>query len=80
MHLYYYRDNNQKEIDLLIIDQDNIYPVEIKKSANPGKDAIKNLNIVEKFEMHSPNGIVICLTKDIHAIDDKNYMIPIEYI
>ena len=80
LHLYYYRDNNQKEIHLLIIDQDNIYPVEIKKSANPGKDAIKNFNIVEKLEMHSPNGIVICLTKDIHAIDDKNYMIPIEYI
>lgn len=80
LHLYYYRDNNQKEIDLLIIDQDNIYPVEIKKGANPGKDTIKNFNIVEKFNMRSPNGVVLCLTKDIHAIDEKNYMVPIEYI
>lgn len=80
LHLYYYRDNNQKEIDLLIINQDNIYPVEIKKGANPGKDAIKNFKIVEKFEMKSPNGIVICLSKDIHSIDEKNYIIPIEYI
>ena len=79
-HLYYYRDNNGKEIDLLIIHEDNIYPVEIKKGANPGKDAIKNFNIVDKFEMNSPNGIVICLSKDIHALDEKNYMIPIEYI
>ena len=79
-HLYYYRDNNEKEIDLLVIHEDNIYPVEIKKGANPGKDAIKNFNIVDKFEMKSPNGIVICLTKDIHAIDKKNYMVPIEYI
>lgn len=80
LHLYYYRDNNQKEIDLLIIDQDNIYPVEIKKGANPGKDAIKNFNVVEKLNMHSPNGVVLCLTKDIHAIDEKNYLVPIEYI
>ncbi len=80
VHLYYYRDNNQKEIDLLIIDQDKIYPVEIKKGANVGKEAIKNFDIVEKFEMKSPNGIVLCLTKDIHAIDANNYMIPIEYI
>ena len=80
LHLYYYRDNNQKEIDLLIVDQDNIYPVEIKKSANPGKDSIKNFDIVEKFEMNSPNGIVLCLSKEIHALDEKNYMIPIEYI
>lgn len=79
-HLYYYRDNNGKEIDLLVIYEDNIYPVEIKKGANPSKDAVKNFNIVERFEMNSPNGIVICLTKDIHAIDEKNYMIPIEFI
>lgn len=80
LHLYYYRDNNQKEIDLLIIDQDNIYPVEIKKSANPKKEAIKNFDIVKKFEMNSPNGIVLCLIKDIHALDEKNYIVPIEYI
>lgn len=80
LHLYYYRDNNQKEIDLIIIDQNNIYPVEIKKSANPSKDAIKNFDIMDKFEMNSPNGIVLCLSKDIHSFDEKNYMIPIEYI
>lgn len=79
-HLYYYRDNNGKEIDLLVIHEDNIYPVEIKKGANPDKDAIKNFDIVDRFEMHSPNGAVICLSKDIHAIDERNYMIPIEYI
>lgn len=79
-HLYYYRDNNGKEIDLLILYEDNIYPVEIKKNSNPDKDAIKNFDIVKKFEMNSPNGAVICLTKNIHPIDDKNYMIPIEYI
>ena len=80
LHLYYYRDNNQKEIDLLVVDQDMIYPVEIKKSANPGKEAIKNFDIVRKFEMNSPNGIVLCLTEKIHTIDENNYMIPIEYI
>jgi len=80
LHLYYYRDNNGREIDLLIIHEDKIYPVEIKKSANPGKSAIKNFYIVDKFEMNSPNGIVICLSKDIHVLDEKNYMIPIEYI
>lgn len=79
-HLYYYRDSNGKEIDLLVIYEDNIYPVEIKKGANPGKDAIKNFNVVEKFEMNSPNGIVLCLTQDIHPLDKNNYMIPIEYI
>ena len=80
LHLYYYRDNNGKEIDLLILHENTIYPVEIKKGANPGKESVKNFNVIENFEMNSPNGIVICLTKDIHAIDEKNYMIPLEYL
>lgn len=80
LHLYYYRDNNQKEVDLLILDQDKIYPVEIKKGANPGKEAIKNFDVLEKIKINSPNGVVLCLTENIHALDGKNYMIPIEYI
>lgn len=79
-HLYYYRDSNKKEIDLLVINGDNIYPVEIKKSANPGYDSIKNFDIVSKFEMKSPNGVVLCLTEDIHPLDENNYLVPIEYI
>lgn len=79
-HLYYYRDNYQKEIDLLINYNNVIYPVEIKKSANPGKDAIKNFDVANKFETQKGNGIVLCMTKDIVAYDDDNYMVPIEYI
>ena len=79
-HLYYYRDSNGREIDLLIVYENNIYPVEIKKNSNPKNDAISNFYIVNKFEMNSPNGIVLCMTKDIHPINDKNYLVPIEYI
>ncbi len=35
--LYYYRDKDKKEVDILI-DQDNtLYPIEIKKSTTPNK-------------------------------------------
>ena len=47
--LYYYRDTNQKEIDLLIFYDNTVYPIEIKKSANPGKIAVKNFDIVKKY-------------------------------
>jgi hypothetical protein len=79
-HLYYYRDNNQKEIDLLIMDNNKVYPVEIKKSSNPGKEAIKNFEVTKKFEMSIGNGIVLCLIKEIFALDENNYCVPIEYI
>ena len=79
-HLYYYRDNYQKELDLIINYNNVVYPIEIKKSANPGKDAIKNFDVINNFEMQNGNGIVLCMSKEIIAYDDNNYMVPIEYI
>lgn len=79
-HIYFYRDSKQKEIDLLITYNNIIYPIKIKKSSNPGKEAIKNFDVTKKFEMEVGNGIVLCLAKDIIAIDDNNYYVPIEYI
>lgn len=78
--LYYYRDANQKEIDLLIFYDNKVYPVEIKKSANPGKIAIKNFDVVKKFDAEVANGIVLCMMENIIAIDENNYYVPIEYI
>lgn len=79
-HLYFFRDNNQKEIDLLVMDNNIVYPIEIKKSSNPGHGAIKNFDVVDKFEMGRGNGIVLCLCKEITAIDENDYYVPIEYI
>ena len=79
-HLYYYRDSNGKEIDLLINYNNKIYPIEIKKSMNPKSSATKNFNVVEKFGIDIGNGGVICLTNELFPIDKSNYLIPIELI
>ena len=78
--LYYYRDTNQKEIDLLVFYDNKVYPVEIKKSANPGKTAIKNFDVVTKFGTEIGNGTILCMMENIIAIDDNNYYVPIEYV
>lgn len=79
-YLYYYRDNNGKEIDLLIIYDNTVYPIEIKKNYNPGKQTIKNFDIVNKFGINVGNGGVICLSKDIFPLDKQNNLIPIELL
>ena len=79
-YLYYYRDNNGKEIDLLIIKNNVVYPIEIKKSANPGKEAIKNFSVVKKFGLEVGTGGVICMKSEIFPIDRENNYIPIELI
>ncbi len=44
--LYFYRDTNQKEIDLLIEDGQTLYPVEIKMTANPNKRMAKAFDLL----------------------------------
>ncbi|MBQ8043744.1 MAG: ATP-binding protein [Clostridia bacterium] len=80
MRLYYYRDSNAKEIDLLIIYDNKVYPVEIKKSANPGKTAFKNFDVVDKFGLEVGDGLVLCMIDEIFAVEENKYFVPIEYI
>ena len=75
--LAYYRDNNGREIDLMIIENGTIYPIEIKKSADPGKDALKNFSVLDKLPDHTGEGVVICLSTMPYPLDSKNKIIPI---
>ncbi len=45
--VFYYRDKDQKEIDLLIYENGVLSPVEIKKAASPGKAAVKNFRVLD---------------------------------
>ncbi|MBP7879878.1 MAG: ATP-binding protein [Acinetobacter sp.] len=44
--LYFYRDTNQNEIDLLIEYNQSLYPIEIKTTANPTKRMAKTFDIL----------------------------------
>ncbi len=61
--IYFYRDTNQKEIDLLIEYDRTIYPVEIKTSASPNKKMAKAFEILKDnlpdSEVKIGNGVII---------------------
>ena len=75
--LVYYRDNNGREIDLMIIENGKVYPIEIKKSADPGKAAIKNFSVLASIPEETSDGAVLCMSPMVVPIDEKNKMIPI---
>lgn len=79
-YLYYYRDNNGHEVDLIIEYNNKLYPIEIKKSMHPNKDAIKNFYVLEDTKKEIGNGTVLCMTEEIFPIDKNNYLVPIKYI
>lgn len=79
-YLYYYRDNNKNEIDLIIDYERKLYPIEIKKSKNPGKSAVKSFRVLDDTKMEIAKGIVLCMVDEIFPIDRDNYCVPIRYI
>lgn len=75
--IYYYRDTDGKEIDLILEQNNTLYPIEIKKSANPGKDATKNFNVLNKSGKEIGEGCVVCLYSDVFPLDKSNWLVPV---
>ena len=76
----YYRDNNGKEIDLIIEENGVLYPVEIKKSANPGKEVLKNFSVLSSLNKTIGNGAVMCLSSFPIPLDSGNMQLPLSVL
>jgi predicted AAA+ superfamily ATPase len=44
--IFYYRDKDKKEIDILLMENGTLFPIEIKKSASPGTEATKHFKVL----------------------------------
>jgi len=73
----YYRDKDKHEIDLIIEQNNTLYPIEIKKSASPKKDAIKNFKVLDKSGVNVGTGAVICMARDLVPLDKDNWLVPV---
>jgi predicted AAA+ superfamily ATPase len=74
--LYYYRDKDQKEIDVLIVQNGTLYPIEIKKTGNPGRDAVRHFSVLEKLGITIGPGAVICLANERLPLTANVELIP----
>jgi len=89
--LYFYRDQNKKEIDLIIHQNNVVNPIEIKKGAAP-KDAVKHFSVLKPIASDPGEenrfsgaahlktvigtGAVVCLASNVLPIDKNNWYVP----
>lgn len=79
--LYYYRDKDQQEIDLIIMENGKYYPLEIKKhSLPPAKKIEKTFTILKRLGLEIEYSGVICYTDKLVPISNTMTLIPISYI
>lgn len=81
MPIYFYRDKDMKEIDLIVQDQNKLYPIEIKKTMNPMKTMVKNFSVLKRalgFEIDKE--IILCLVDRNILLSENILAYPIKLI
>jgi len=74
--LYYYRDRDGKEIDILIVRDQVLYPLEIKKTAAPKRDSVAQFATLDRLGMPVGPGGIICLAETDVPITKNVQVIP----
>jgi predicted AAA+ superfamily ATPase len=78
--LYFYRDTDQQEVDLIVESADTLYPVEIKKTASPSHNAKRHFRVLDKLNKSVGPGAVLCfIERDIPLSRDVT-AIPLAYL
>ena len=76
-YMYYYRDKDNKEIDIIMEHDGVINPIEIKKTSNPGTELTRVFGVLDKASVQRDKGAVLCMKPNLGAIDKDNYIVPI---
>ena len=75
--IYFYQNHSRQEVDLLIVRDGTLYPMEIKKTASPGKEAVRNFRVLDELGMPVGPGGVICLSKEYLPLTETASSIPV---
>ena len=75
--LNYYRDNDAKEIDIVMESDGSLHPMEIKKTSNPGTELTRPYKLLDKGSVPRGKGAILCMKDKLSAIDSENYVVPI---
>ncbi len=75
-YMYYYRDKDKREIDLILEEDGLLHPIEIKKSSNPNLSATKNFDVLKKAKVPLGMGAIICMKDQLSALDKDTLIVP----
>lgn len=79
--LYFYRDKDMNEIDLLIEENGTLYPIEMKKHADPIRKDTDAFGLLDKIPgiKRGPGGVV-CLYDRLITLKGDDKVIPVNYL
>ena len=76
-NIYYYRDNDAREIDIVLEADGELHPIEIKKTANPGTQLTNPFKLLDKGSVPRGTGAILCMKDVLTAVSSQNLVIPV---
>ncbi len=76
-YLYFYRDRDAKEIDMVLERDGKLFPLEIKKTAAPDRRITRVFGVIDKSPLQRGTGAVLCMAEHFSAFDRDNLIVPI---
>jgi predicted AAA+ superfamily ATPase len=80
VNAWFYRDKEQREIDLLIEKSGALFPIEIKRTASPGIKDIRHFEVLDKPGVKRGLGAVICLVDKPVPLRQDAVALPVGYL
>jgi predicted AAA+ superfamily ATPase len=79
-NVWFYRDRDKKEIDLLIERNGLFYPIEIKRTASPKTEDVKHFEILTRLGLSTGKGAIICLYDKLLPLNSQTLVVPVGYL
>ena len=76
-NIFYYRDVDQKEIDLILENHDGLMPLEIKMTSKPNSGDMTKFKVLSKFKKNILAGAIFCMIDKPLLIAGDNLFLPI---
>ncbi|WP_026489096.1 ATP-binding protein [Butyrivibrio sp. XBB1001] len=77
---WYYRDKDNKEVDMILESDGMLHPIEVKRSVNPGTELVGAFSVLDKATTPRGSGAIICMRPELSAVDSNNLIVPVWYI
>ena len=78
--VFFYRDKEKREVDVLIEENGTLHPIEIKKTASPLSSDCKAFDCLGKLKTPIGHGGVICFVSALTPLSEGIDAIPLGYV
>lgn len=79
-HLYFYRDKEKREVDILIEENGVIYPIEIKKTGSILPGSFKGFECLKTLKVPIGHGCIICFVSNLTSLGQGIDAVPVGYL